>query len=78
MEILRGVGPVLWLGNAELGEDETVELILWLALIIDALVPIHDIEIEVLVRLLLDGGVGVVCLNNGGEMFQKRCANLRV
>ena len=23
MEILGGVGPVLWLGNAELGEDET-------------------------------------------------------
>ena len=78
MEIFGGIGPVLWLGNAELGEDETVELIAWLALIIDALVGIHNIPVEVLERLLLDGSVGVVCLNNGGEMFQKRCANLRV
>ena len=60
MEILGGVGPVLWLGNAELGEDETVELIVWLALIINALVGIHNIPVEVLERLLLDGSVGVV------------------
>lgn len=50
-------------------------LIVWLALITNALVGIHNIPVEVLVRLLLDGSVGVVCLNNGGEeMFDKRYA----
>lgn len=52
-----------------------IQLIVWLALITNDLVSIHDIEIKVLVRLLLNRGVGVVCLNNGGEMLDKRCTN---